>query len=204
MPVVTALIERSAAPVTLSTTRSASVLARLSDLRGLGRVGLDGLGKLGHAVVERLGDRLGAGSTCSLIASMRPTHRFSNRPMTWPSARSVSPETWVMRALGSAGDLRQGALGLAAGVAERYRRGRSVGADRVGDLLGTAGELFGGAAGGARQRLRGAVGHVGEARSASAVARVTASVVVLRACAIVSLAEPWSGSSPARLRRPRV
>ena len=35
-------------------------------------------------------------SMCSLMASMRPTHRFSKRPMTWPSERSVSPETLVM------------------------------------------------------------------------------------------------------------
>ena len=34
-------------------------------------------------------------SMCSLMASMRPVHMFSKRPMTRPTARSVSPETLV-------------------------------------------------------------------------------------------------------------
>ena len=100
MPVLTVATERSVALRMLVTTRSASVLARLIDLRGLGRVDLDGFRKRRHAGIEGLGHGLGP------RVDMLVDRVDAADPQVLEAADDLAERT-----LGLAGDVGDGALG---------------------------------------------------------------------------------------------
>ena len=129
------------------TTRSASVLARLIDLRGLGRVDLDGFRKRRHAAIEGVGDGLGP------RVDMLVDGVDAADPQVFEAADDLAERALGFAgnvgdgAFGCVGDLRQRPLGGAAGVVERLRRGDRIGLQRVGELLHADFELFGDRAG---------------------------------------------------------
>ena len=96
MPVLTVATDRSVALRMVLTTRSASVPARPNSWTASFEFDLMDSANDAMRTSRASATDLVRDSTCSLIASMRPTHRFSNRPITWPSERSVSPEILVM------------------------------------------------------------------------------------------------------------
>ena len=96
MPVLSVATERSVALRMLPMTRSASVEARLTTCTASVEFVLMVSANEVMRPSSASATDLVRESMCSLMASMRPVHRVSKRPITWPTERSVSPDRLVM------------------------------------------------------------------------------------------------------------